>query len=96
MALAQKDFDNLKSLTSKEYFEIIKKNKFLKKTSIKDLKLDDENNLIFDMTYKKGAMTKDLIFVNIKDSSKKEYGDHWYLVKKMKGKYLITDMQFQD
>lgn len=94
-AIGTKSQGDLKSITTKKYFIKLEKSKALKKSKYKNTKID-KDKLKFDMIYKKGAKSKDLIFVNIKDNSKKEYGDYWYLLKREDGQLLIDDMRFQD
>jgi len=94
-ALDQTTSQSLKKITSDKYFQNLNKNGILNKT--RELNKQSKNkSLDFDMKIKKAAVSKDLIFVNIKDVKSKNYGDYWYLVKKIDGQYIIDDMQFLD
>ncbi len=84
-AVAVHDKSTLKAMTGEKYYKQLIKKLPPKQDSVKE-------KVIFDLTFKKGAHIPNTYLVNIKDKSKKEYSEFWYVFEKKNNSYKIIDM----
>ena len=82
------NYNELEKITSKTYFKKLKES-----YKVKNADQKTKEKYIFDLKYKKASLEKDLYFVNIKDKKDKDFHEYWYLVKKIKNDFIITDMK---
>ena len=89
-ALQQKDEKVLSRIMSERLLKKFKDNGQMKQVFIAQ---KEKSVGKFDLTFKKALVENDLYMVNIKNPEDKEYGEYWYLVKEVKGKLILDEMQ---
>ena len=83
-SIHKKDLKQLKSITSKEYYELLEE--YLKKAKPQTQKFNPKG---FDIVINPARETKNQFWVNIKDKKKKDYSDYWFIVEKKDSKFII-------
>jgi hypothetical protein len=83
-----KDVINLKKITTNSYLKKLK-NSYLN-SNIKQTKKFKAYS--FDIKINKANLDKNQYWVNIKDKTKKDYSDYWYIIEKNIHSFKISDM----
>jgi hypothetical protein len=86
-SILKRDQKLYKESTSEKFFKSQKEQGFIKRVFSKSPK--KITGLDFDMKFQKGLVDKDYYFVNIKEKNQKRYDDSWFIMKKIKGKFVI-------
>lgn len=80
-AVLSADLESYKGLVTPKFFKEQTKSRFIKK-AFRGKKNFSINDIKIDIKVKKAAKTKNKYFLNLKEKTKKEYDDDWFIVLK--------------
>ena len=88
------DKAGIKKVVSKKYFQQLNKENGL--DELFKMQKRDGKKVKFDLKFQKYHDKKNHYLVNIKDKSQKNYDHNWFVIQKVKNKYIIKEEFYMD